>query len=83
MDSGIVDYVNNPQKFYKGTGTNAATKFTDGKMTDEERAKILIDDGNTHKEYKGKLLDIDECDCDCDCDCDELDEIDFEDEDEE
>ena len=36
MDSGIVDYVNNPYKFYKGTGTNAATKFTDGKMTDEE-----------------------------------------------
>lgn len=27
---------------------------------EEERAKILIDDGNTHKEYKGKLLDIDE-----------------------
>ncbi len=27
---------------------------------EEERAKILIDNGNTHKEYKGKLIDIDE-----------------------
>ncbi len=41
MDSGIVDYVNNPYKFYKGTGTNAATKFTDGKLTDEEILSFL------------------------------------------
>lgn len=41
MDSGIVDYVNNPYKFYKGTGTNAPKKFTDGKLTDEEIMSFL------------------------------------------
>ncbi|MBR4083586.1 MAG: beta-lactamase family protein [Lachnospiraceae bacterium] len=41
MDSGIVDYVNNPYKFYKGSGIDAVTKYTDGKMADEEILSYL------------------------------------------
>lgn len=41
MDSGIVDYNNNPYKFFEGVGGNPSAKFRNGEMTDEEILSFL------------------------------------------
>lgn len=41
MDSGIVDYHNNPYAFFKNSGVNSRDKFESGQMTDEEIVSFL------------------------------------------
>ncbi len=41
MDSGIVDYNNNPYKFFENNGVNAIKSFRDGELSDEEILSYL------------------------------------------